>query len=117
MRMRPTWCDSFRPTCAQVLPPSVDLYTPSPQETLLRALASPVPTQTTSGLDGATATAPSDTVASWSNTGVQLVPLLTVFHRPPDAVATYMIDGRDGTTATSTTRPPMLAGPRGRATN
>src|SRR5688572_32634348 len=46
---------SLRPMCCHVLPPSVDLYTPSPNETLLRTFDSPVPTQTTSGLPGASA--------------------------------------------------------------
>src|SRR5687768_9993599 len=98
------WALSFRPMCVQVLPPSPDRYTPSPHETLLRGFASPVPTQTISGLDGATATAPSATTACRSNCGVQLVPLLIVFHNPPDAVATYMVLGRLSTTATSTMR-------------
>ena len=81
----------------------------------MRALASPVPTQTMSGFDGATATAPRLTVASRSKTGVQVVPLLVVFHRPPEAVATYRVAGRPSTTARSTMRPPMLPGPRQRA--
>src|SRR5262245_46837986 len=116
MTMRPMWCVSRRSSMwAQVLPPSVDLYSPSPQETLLRGLASPVPTQTTSGLEGATATSPIETVLWLSKIGVQVMPLLTVFQRPPDAVATYRVVGRPSTTATSTTRPPMLAGPSGRA--
>jgi hypothetical protein len=33
----------------KVSPPSVDFQTPSPQPTLFRLLASPVPTQTMSG--------------------------------------------------------------------
>src|SRR5262249_37379885 len=74
-----------------------------------------VRTKTISGLEGATATSPIETVLCWSKIGVQVMPLLTVFHRPPDAVATYRVVGRPSTTATSTTRPPMLAGPSGRA--
>src|SRR5258708_7167249 len=70
-----------------------------------------------SGLDGATATAPRLTVASRSKTGAQVVPLLVVFQSPPEAVATYRVAGRLSTTARSTTRPPMLPGPRQRAGN
>ena len=57
----------------------------------MRALASPVPTQTTSGFDFETATSPMETVASRSKTGVQVVPLLPVFHKPPDAVAMFAV--------------------------
>src|SRR3954447_19777875 len=67
IQILPIWYEAFRPMFFQVLPPSVDLYTPSPNETELRGLASPVLTHTTSLLDGATATAPTDTVASRSN--------------------------------------------------
>src|SRR5437870_3654449 len=108
MTIRPMWAESLSPIRFQVAPPSVDLYTPSPQETLLRGLASPVPTQTTSGFDGATATSPRATVSWLSKTGFQVVPLLTVFHSPPEAVATYRVEGRLSTTATSTTRPPIV---------
>src|SRR5262249_31999510 len=61
--------------------------------------------------DGATATAPSELVLSFSKTACQVVPLLTVFHKPPEAAATYMIAGLFSTTARSTIRPPMFAGP------
>ncbi len=44
MRTRAIWRVSRRPTFFQVRPPSVDLYTPSPCETLPRIGASPVPT-------------------------------------------------------------------------
>src|SRR2546423_15680633 len=70
---------------------------------------------TTSGLDGATATAPTDQTSSSSVSGVQVVPALAVFHSPPLALATYMTAGLDSTTATSQTRPLMFAGPSGRA--
>src|ERR1051326_1574102 len=115
--MRPMCCESRRPMFLHVLPPSIDLYRPSPDDTLLRALASPVPTQTMSGSEGATATSPSDTLASFSKTAVQLVPLLVVFHNPPVALATYMIEGLLSTTATPVIRPPMFAGPMGRTGN
>src|SRR5947209_1041126 len=111
MTIRPMWWLSGSPIAVQLLPPSIDLYTPSPHETLLRGFASPVPTQTMSGFEGATATAPRETVACLSNTHSQVVPLLTVFHNPPDALATYMVLGRRSTTATSVMRPLMLAGP------
>ena len=46
------------------LAPSVDLYTPSPYETELRGLASPVPTHSTSLFLVSVATQPIETVAS-----------------------------------------------------
>src|SRR5258708_13455362 len=114
MTMRPTCSLSRRPMFFHVLPPSLDLYTPSPHETLLRALASPVPTHTTSGSDLETATSPMEMVAWLSNTGVQVVPLFVVFHKPPDAAATYIELGLPSTTAMALIRPPMFAGPIGR---
>ncbi len=50
--------------------------------------ASPVPTHTMSGLDGATAIAPMAVDGSSSKMGAQLVPSFSLFHTPPDAVAT-----------------------------
>src|SRR5438093_1565813 len=50
-----------------------------------------------------------------SNTAVQLRPLVSVFHSPPVAVATYMVSGLLSTTAMLTTRPPLPAGPIERA--
>src|SRR5580692_10822217 len=61
---------SFRPTLVQFSPPSVDLYTPSPTDTLLRVQASPEPTQTIFEFDGSIATAPIDCTSSRSNTGL-----------------------------------------------
>src|SRR5919202_4321206 len=84
---------------------------PSPQETLLRGLFSPVPTQTTFLSDGATQTSPTDTVASWSNWCSKVVPLLVVLRRPPEAVATQNVLGSASKTEMATMRPPMLAGP------
>ena len=46
---------------------------------------SPVPTQTMSGSDGATATAPTEPVRTESNTGVHETPALVDFHTPPVA--------------------------------
>ena len=48
---------------------------------------------------------------SLSNTGSQVVPLFVVFHTPPDAVPTYTMFGLLSTTAKSSMRPPITAGP------
>jgi hypothetical protein len=85
MTMRPVSRVSVRPMCFQDLPPSVDLYTPSPQPSERSELRSPVPTHTTSLFEGATATSPMDANDSSSNTGCHVVPALVVFHTPPDA--------------------------------
>src|SRR5262245_47112854 len=61
--------------------------------------------------DGATATAPIDTVASWSNWCSNVVPLLIVLSSPPEAVAIHHIDESFPATAMSVIRPPILAGP------
>ena len=50
-------------------------------------LASPVPTQTIRGSDGATATSPMAADGALSNIGAQVVPSFSVFHSPPDAEA------------------------------
>src|SRR5678815_859856 len=90
MTMRATERVSLRPMFDHVFPPSVDLYTPSPQLELWRVLASPVPTHTVSGADGATATAPMDIIAlTPSKTGDHETPLFELFQTPPLAVATY----------------------------
>src|SRR5579863_4816875 len=60
---------SLGPTLVQFSPPSVDLYTPSPTETLFRTQPSPVPTQTVFVFVGSMATAPIDCTSSRSNTG------------------------------------------------
>src|SRR6056297_1048331 len=52
--------DFRSPTCCQVSPPSTDLYRPSPCSTFALNCPSPMPIYTTSGFDGATATAPTD---------------------------------------------------------
>jgi hypothetical protein len=70
------------------LPASIDLYTPSPQPELWRLVASPVPTQTTLGLDWLTVTQPSEATDAVEKTGVNVVPLSVVFHSPPVALAT-----------------------------
>src|SRR5437868_3194664 len=101
MTTRPMCCVSFRPMFRQDLPPSMDLYTPSPHETLLRGLASPVPTQTMSGLDGATATSPMEEVPWCSKTAAQVVPASVLFHTPPEAAATYIRFALPAATATA----------------
>src|SRR5262249_4486233 len=98
MTMRPTWWLSLRPMFVQLLPPSDHLPPPSAHEAEFRALASPVPTQTICGFDGATATSPMHWVLCWSNTGVQVRPSLVVFHSPPLAAATYIVFGSLSTT-------------------
>src|SRR5690348_2411809 len=79
---------SFSPLNCQVLPASGEKYTPRPIRTSLRGLASPVPTQTSFGLDGASATAPIDAASPCLNTLSHLMPLSVVFHTPPPAVPT-----------------------------
>src|SRR5436309_15386497 len=117
MTMRPMWCVSRRSSMwDHVLPPSVDLYRPSPQETLLRGLASPVPTQTTAGLDGATAMAPMLAFGRPGKTHDHDRPSSGVFHTPPAAAPTYWTAGRDSTTATAGIRPGRSPGPMPRAT-
>src|ERR1700735_4721462 len=61
---------SFKPTLFQFSPPSVDLYTPSPTDTLFRTQDSPLPTQTIFEFDGSIVTAPIDCTSSRSNTGL-----------------------------------------------
>src|SRR5246127_3407020 len=84
---------------------------PSPQEELCRLLGSPEPTQTMEGSEGAIAMSPMVETASLSKTGSQVVPLLTVFQTPPEATPTKTMLGLDSTTAKSSMRPPMIAGP------
>src|SRR6266851_5113297 len=102
------------PIFFQVFPPSSDLYAPSPQEELCRLLGSPVPTHTTAGSDGAMAMSPIVETLSLSNIGSQVVPLFVVFHTPPEAVPTYTMLGLLSTTAKSSMRPPIVAGPSSR---
>ena len=49
---------SVSPACVNVRPPSVDLKTPTPAIDARNRFASPVPTQTMSGFEGATAMSP-----------------------------------------------------------
>ena len=72
----------------QLWPPSALLYTPSPQLELWRLLFSPVPTHTRFGSSAGIVTSPTDETAAESNTDVNEMPLLVVFHTPPVAAAT-----------------------------
>src|SRR5467141_4093782 len=105
------WRVASSPIFFQVFPPSSDLYAPSPQEELCRLFGSPVPTHTTEGSDGAIAMSPIVDTLSLSNIGSHVVPLFVVFHTPPDAVPTYTMFGLLSTTAKSSMRPPIVAGP------
>ena len=109
--MRPICRVASSPIFFQVFPPSSDLYAPSPQEELCRLLGSPVPTQTIDGSDGAIAISPIVDTPSLSKIGSQVVPLLVVFQTPPEAVPTYTMFGLLSTTAKSSMRPPIVAGP------
>src|SRR5579862_681971 len=84
---------------------------PSPQEELWRLLGSPEPTQMMEGSDGAMAMSPMVETGSLSKTGSQVVPLLVVFQTPPEATPTKTMLGLDSTTAKSSMRPPITAGP------
>src|SRR5712692_973195 len=66
------------------------------------------------GSEGASVTSPIVGTASLSNSGSQVVPALVVFQTPPEAAPTYTMLGFDSTTAKSSMRPPMIAGPSSR---
>src|SRR5208282_1923884 len=109
---------SFRPTLVQFSTPSVDLYTPSPTDTLLRNHASPVPTHTIFEFEGSIATAPINCTSSRSNTGLYVVPPLTDFHTPPLAAPTNTVMRPFSSTAsTAAMRPLIVAEPMFRAGN
>src|SRR5229473_1190398 len=111
MTIRPMCRVASSPIFFQVFPPSSDLYAPSPQDELWRLFGSPVPTHTTEGSEGAMAMSPIVDTASLSNTGCHVVPLFVVFHTPPEATPTNTIFGLLSTTAKSSMRPPITAGP------
>src|SRR5258708_28646871 len=103
---------SFSPPFLQFPPPSVDLQTPSPTETLFRVHASPLPTQTVFGFEGSIVTAPIDCTSSRSNTGLNDVPPLTDFQTPPLAAATKtVIRPSCSTASTAAMRPLIIAEP------
>src|SRR5882762_8433250 len=105
------WRVNSSPIFFQVFPPSSDLCAPSPQEELCRLFGSPVPTHTIDGSEGAIAMSPIVETLSLSNIGSQVVPLFVLFHMPPEAVPTYTMFGLLSTTAKSSMRPPIVAGP------
>src|SRR3954468_22254267 len=107
MRIFEMACDASNPTCAQVFPASVDLYTPSPGWILPRMHASPIPMNTMSGFDSDTASAPTDELWIWpSVTGVHVAPPSTVFHKPPPVAPKYPSLGRPFTPEMAMERPP-----------
>ncbi len=73
---------------------------------------SPVPTQTISAFEGATATAPVEAEPSLAKTFRNVVPWFVVFHRPPPAVVRYNVFGSDSTPVTVYARPAGIEGPR-----
>jgi len=86
----------------------------------LRTFGSPVATHTICGFDCDTATPPSATVFSFSKVGAHVMPASVVFHKPLDVVAAQITRGSFSTTARSTMRVPVDAGPilrHGTATN
>jgi len=92
----------------------MDLYTPSPHEELCRLFASPVPTHTMFGFDGATVTSPIELMPpEASKTGSQVEPKSVLFHTPPIDAPTYSASGAPGerAMATSAMRPLIVAGP------
>src|SRR6266853_50287 len=95
----------------QGFPPASDLYAPSPQEERCGLFGSPLQTQTTDGSHGAIAMSPIVDTPSLSTIGSHVVPLLVVFQTPPEAVPTYTMLGLLSTTAKSSMRPPIVAGP------
>src|SRR3954462_6644617 len=107
--MSPICRVSPRPMKLHVFPPSVVFQTPSPCETLPRSGYSPPPTYTTSGADGATATAPMVPPKYLSVTGAHDSPAFTDLNTPPPVVPSQNSLGRDGLPATETDRPPRWA--------
>src|SRR5205807_10313684 len=79
---------SPRPTRCQLSPASGDMMLPRPSTTSLRGFPSPVPTHTTFGFEGASATAPIDAVGWSLNTASHESPPSIVFHTPPAAAPT-----------------------------
>ena len=84
---------------------------PSPIEMLLRTAPSPVPTYTTSGLSGRTATAPIESVPPSSKTGSKVVPPFVDLKSPEDEEPTYRMLRLSGMPATSEILPENMAGP------
>src|ERR1041385_7463650 len=94
----------------------MDLYTPSPIDTLLRVQASPVPTQITFGFFGSIVTAPIDWTVCLSKTGLKVVPPFRDFQTPPLAEPTKIVKRCPSWTAsTAAMRPLIVAEPMFRA--
>jgi hypothetical protein len=72
---------------------------------------SPVPSQIVFELFGSTTTQHSVNDPPSSKIGVKVVPRLIVFHKPPNALATYQTFGSFGSMATSWMRPVASVGP------
>src|ERR1700686_623881 len=118
MRILAMCSESFKPMLVQFSPPSVDLYMPSPIETLFLVHASPEPTQTILEFEGSMATDPIDCTDWRSNTGLKVVPPFTDFQTPPLAAPTNTVRRPFSlTAATAATRPLMVAEPMLRAGN
>jgi hypothetical protein len=75
-------------------------------EMLLRTQASPVPTHTMFGSDGAMAMAPMDWAGWSSKVGLQLIPPSVVFQTPPEAAPMKETIGSPGTPTTAEARFP-----------
>jgi hypothetical protein len=58
--------------------------------------------------------APKDTLPSFSNTGLQVVPAFSVFHAPPEADAAKMTRVSRGSTAKAVILPLVIVGPSSR---
>lgn len=106
---------SFSPTLVQFSPPSMDLYTPSPTETLLRIQLSPVATHRIFGFCGSTAIAPMDGLFILSKIGLKVTPPSSDLNTPPAAPPTKIVSRLPGMAANADTRPPITAGPMDRA--
>src|SRR5688572_5676955 len=115
--MRPIARVSFKPTCVQVSPASVERYTPPPHDELWRLFCSPVPAQRIRVSPGKIASEPKVLSGCLAKMSFQVVPLLLDFQSPPAAVATYNTAGSFGSIWTSCMRPPITAGPTSRAFN
>src|SRR5579862_924908 len=101
--------ESVSPTFFQFSPPSTDLYTPSPIDTLLRSQPSPLPTQTILELEGSMATVPVDCTSGRSKTGLNVVPPLMDFQMPPLADAANTVSRPPSLTAVTAAMRPLIS--------
>ncbi len=72
-----------------------------PYEVDWRLFCSPVPAYTTLGFERAIATSPKVLTAIVSKTLRQVIPRFVLFHRPPEADATKIVEGSRGSASTS----------------